>query len=216
MLLMLLWQLAATSSLEETGSIESNTNPLSFPCVLKAQGGWSRCCCRVCHSCLATYPRAAHLPYVPEQGVGIGSLESLPHHQCTMLAHFLHFCAKTMLTAFLKLPHFNTGVRQSYGNFYTCLFIQSQLCLILCTTWANRSILSQLQGNFCLSFCWIPWAMVAVPGITWLRSLAWHCWHRAGVQSTTRSKTELTGTEGQGFVFPPEEAVVLTECFMLP
>lgn len=93
---------------------------------------------------------AAHLSDVPGQGLSTWNLKSLPHHQCTMLAHFLRICAKTMLVVFWKLPHFKTGVRQPHGNFCTWLFIRGQLCLILYTTWADRSILSQLRLAFWL------------------------------------------------------------------
>jgi len=97
---MLLSQPAAMNCLEETGNIESNTKPLAFPEMLEAQGGQSRCCCRVCLSWLTTYPHAAHLSFCTRARVGTGSLESPPHHRCTMLAHLLHFGAKTMFTAF--------------------------------------------------------------------------------------------------------------------
>lgn len=141
-----------------------------------------------------------------------------PYHTTDVpcLPTFVISVPKPCSLPFWKLTHFNRGVIQPHQNFWSWLFIQGWLCLILYTTWTDRTILSQLQENFCLPFCCVPWAMVAVPGITCLRSLAWHCWHHAGVQSTTRSKTALTGTEGKGFVFLHEEAVVLTECFMLP
>lgn len=168
--------------LEETGSIESNTKPLAFPRVLEAQGGWSRFCCKFCHSWQTTYHHAAHLPFVRELAVGTGSLESLWHHWCTMFAHFLHFCTKTMVNAFWKLPHFNRGVRQPRGIFYAWLFIRSQLCLILYTTWAARTFTPvKASGEFLIAFLLdimsngssARYHLAAVPGLA-LLTPRWH------------------------------------------
>lgn len=126
---------------------------------------------------LNTFP-CCYQPYVPEQGLDIGSKGYPPHHQGTCFPTFS--ISVSLKYCLLKLIHFSTASRQHHRNFYSWLFIQDQLCLILYATWSDRSILSQLLGIICLQFCWIPvlvrsarYHLAAVPGLA-LLAPRWH------------------------------------------
>lgn len=95
-----------TGSHEMTGRkkiyISIIKNPVAFIQVLEAQESWIRCFCNVYHSWLITYPHAAHLPYVPKQGVCTGRQKSLPQPWCTMIFHFPHFCCQNHACCLLR------------------------------------------------------------------------------------------------------------------